>query len=199
VIFVRDVTSLTTHLANIEQMPYLHWETHTRQQDMARIIDEETQKQKRRKPSSIVLESARTAFGKTTEKIKIKHAKQLTGLDSIDQPCVVIPKDSAKVERSKLAEYLLQITKVYDAMDIEADERILRDNLYQESPLHPRRTLDQSHYWKLPDTRARDSDQVVYRETESGTNVLRTSRVIMVDQLWLYILDDRKSSPVHSL
>jgi hypothetical protein len=193
------MTSLTTHLANIEQMPYLHWETHTRQQVMARIIDEETQKQKRRKTPSLVLESERTAFCKTAEEIKIKHAKQLTGLDSLEQPRAVIPKDNSKGNRSELAEYLLQIAKVYNAMDIEADERILRDNLYQESPLHPRRTLDQSHYWKLPDTRARDSDQVVYRETESGTNVLRTSRVIMVDQLWLYILDDRKSSTVNSL
>jgi hypothetical protein len=97
------MTSLTTHLANIEQMPYLHWETHTRQEDMARIIDEETQKQKRRKPPSIVLESARNAFCKTTKEIKIKHAKQLTGLDFINQPCAVIPKSDSKGSRSKLA------------------------------------------------------------------------------------------------
>jgi hypothetical protein len=79
-------------------------------------------------------------------------------------------------------------------MEIEPDVRMLRDYLYSKTPLHPRRTLDQSYYWNLPDTNMRDEDQVVYYETKYGTNIFRTPRVLMVDQLWLYILDDRKHS-----
>lgn len=60
--------------------------------------------------------------------------------------------------------------------------------------LHVRRTLDQSLYYNLKDTKIRDADQTVHRyqiklkqEKKSG-NVPLTA--IMVDQLWLWILLD---------
>ncbi|KAI0126573.1 hypothetical protein BJ170DRAFT_684158 [Xylariales sp. AK1849] len=85
--------------------------------------------------------------------------------------------------------------------------------------LHPRRTLDQAYYWTLDNTRSRDRDQVVYRSTtanlesfhryrasdckwpkheeyhidgncnECRANIQKVSRVVMVDQLWMWILD----------
>lgn len=85
--------------------------------------------------------------------------------------------------------------------------------------MHPRRTLDQAYYWTLNDTHGRDRDQVVYRSTtanpgsfheyssvqckwpkheeyhihgtclECKANIRKVSRVIMVDQLWMWILD----------
>jgi len=76
-------------------------------------------------------------------------------------------------------------------MDYEADERLLRDNLHSNPPLHIRRTLDQSYFLTLDDTAARDKDQVVYRETREGRSFYSmNTRVVMVDQLWLWILDD---------
>ncbi|CAG8983892.1 hypothetical protein HYALB_00005531 [Hymenoscyphus albidus] len=99
-------------------------------------------------------------------------------------------KKEEKKERGPLANYLLQIAKIYDAMDIEPDVRLLRDHLHQDPPLHSRRTLDQSYYWKLQNTDNRDEDQVVFRATKEGKSPLRTTRVVMVDQLWLYILDE---------
>src|ERR1700709_630442 len=45
------------------------------------------------------------------------------------------------------------------------DERLVRLYLLQNSPLHVRRTLDQSFYYTLADTSHRDEDQVVYRYT----------------------------------
>jgi hypothetical protein len=103
-------------------------------------------------------------------------------------------------------------------MDYEADERLLRHSLTdhfkksesrkaaegrespespraQEPPLHIRRTLDQSYFLTLDDTSERDRDQVVYRETKSeqGDPARPVSRVVMVDQLWLWILDERRS------
>ena len=86
---------------------------------------------------------------------------------------------------------MINLSKVADEMDYEADERLLRDNLTKDPPLHIRRTLDQYYFLTLEDTSARDRDQVVYRGTRAGRSFhTRNTRVIMVDQLWLWILDD---------
>lgn len=73
--------------------------------------------------------------------------------------------------------------------------RQVDDDKTSEPPLHIRRTLDQSHFLNLKDTSHRDQDQVVYRATklpwyEPGN----LARVVMVDQLWMWLLDDRMSS-----
>lgn len=81
-------------------------------------------------------------------------------------------------------------------MDMELDERLVKHHLLSrdtkakatEPLLHIRRTLDQSYFLHLKDTSQRDRDQVVYRATKTQGNL---ARVVMVDQLWLWILDDR--------
>lgn len=74
---------------------------------------------------------------------------------------------------------------------LDADERLLRKYVtHRDRPLHIRRTLDQSYYWTLKDTQARDRDQVVYRATEKADH--QDARLVMVDQLWLWILDGSK-------
>ena len=60
-------------------------------------------------------------------------------------------------------------------------------------PLQPRRTLDQYFYTHLESTSQRDADQVVYRYT-LGTS---EAKIFMVDQLWLWILNEGK--PMHSI
>lgn len=77
-------------------------------------------------------------------------------------------------------------------MDYEADERLLRDYVTADPPLHIRRTLDQYCFVNLDDTSKRDKDQVVYRGTLDKRDSRTQSRVIMVDQLWLWILDNSK-------
>ncbi|KAH9906808.1 hypothetical protein F4778DRAFT_723465 [Xylariomycetidae sp. FL2044] len=52
-------------------------------------------------------------------------------------------------------------------------------------PLQLRRTLDQYFYTHL-DTTGRDNDQVVYRYTKSS----KLPKMFMVDQLWLWVLND---------
>jgi hypothetical protein len=85
---------------------------------------------------------------------------------------------------------MFALAQVADAIDYEADERLLRENLHLDPPLHIRRTLDQSYFLTLEDTGVRDKDQVVYRETRAGRSFhSRNTRVVMVDQLWLWILD----------
>jgi hypothetical protein len=87
------------------------------------------------------------------------------------------------------------LAKLDDARDIKLLQDHLHNHSYKLAPsnksapslLHIRRTLDQSYYWTLKDTEARDKDQVVGRATENDN-----PRLIMVDQLWMWILDGRK-------
>ena len=71
------------------------------------------------------------------------------------------------------------------------DEHLIKGYLWPNKPgeippLQLRRTLDQYYYTHLATTLDRDSDQVVYRYTS------RTGepKMFMVDQLWLWILND---------
>lgn len=78
------------------------------------------------------------------------------------------------------------------AQNADADEKLIRAHLTSERPVHIRRTLDQSYYWTLKDTSTRDRDQVVYRATNQEDQNPRIPRIVMVDQLWLWILDGSK-------
>jgi len=53
-------------------------------------------------------------------------------------------------------------------------------------PLQPRRTLDEYFYTHLESTLDRDQDQVVYRYTKPYLQ----PKIFMVDQLWLWILNE---------
>lgn len=102
--------------------------------------------------------------------------------------------------KSKLGIYLAKVAKLWEAMDTEAEERLLRDGLdpkracaeHSRGPaLHIRRTLDQSYFLNLVDTSKRDQDQVVYRATRlPWRDPGNLTRIVMVDQLWMWILDD---------
>ncbi|KAK3393984.1 hypothetical protein B0H63DRAFT_31638 [Podospora didyma] len=78
--------------------------------------------------------------------------------------------------RHLLARYLIDAARLYEAMASFRDQMVIEKYLFPGSldnpdpendclHLHPRRTLDQSHFWKLRTTRRRDRDPVVYRHT----------------------------------
>ncbi|KAF6833635.1 ankyrin repeat protein [Colletotrichum musicola] len=69
------------------------------------------------------------------------------------------------ISKNKLGQYLLDAARLYEAMATYRDRKLLEEYLHKDPPLHPRRTLDQSYYWTLKTTKARDRDQVVYRGT----------------------------------
>ncbi|KAH8690561.1 hypothetical protein BGW36DRAFT_57335 [Talaromyces proteolyticus] len=72
-----------------------------------------------------------------------------------------------------------------------SDEKLILAYMFDEIPLHFRRTLDQYYYYTLPTTEARDSDQVVSRYFEkTWPEEENENLVLMVDQLWLWILDN---------
>lgn len=81
----------------------------------------------------------------------------------------------------------------------------LHQGYIHSGELHPRRTLDQFYYYMLSnvDIDKRDRDQVVHRwvkEVNKKYNKKRMydelivdPKIIMVDQLWLWVLDNRMS------
>jgi hypothetical protein len=114
-----------------------------------------------------------------------------------------------------LGRVLYRAAQLSEAMECFQEEQMLREFLHSNPPYHPRRTLDQSYYWTLQSTKKRDRDQVVYRGTapdkdlvhkmhfkektgdppcgQCWDDIRKVPRVIMVDQLWLWILDGSKS------
>ncbi|KAI1357706.1 hypothetical protein F5Y08DRAFT_351866 [Xylaria arbuscula] len=122
--------------------------------------------------------------------------------------------------KSPLGRYLLSAARLYEGIATYRDKVLLRKYLPQDAPIHPRRTLDQAFYWTLNSTSKRDRDQVVYRGTTVAdkdfhyydqennkwpdhnglgnrvcetcrTNIRKVSRIVMVDQLWMWILDGK--------
>jgi hypothetical protein len=114
-----------------------------------------------------------------------------------------------------LGNLLLDAAKLYENMDGYTDEKLMRNYLTSKPPLHPRRTLDQSYYWTLKQTNYRDKDQIVYRGTaphseslhhacgknttsrsltcvQCTEDIKKIPRLVMVDQLWMWILDESK-------
>lgn len=65
-------------------------------------------------------------------------------------------------------------------------------------PIHPRRTLDQFYYSSLSNTERRDKDQTISKWTgpdvgeEGRSKAADNSLLIMVDQLWCWVLDESK-------
>jgi hypothetical protein len=123
--------------------------------------------------------------------------------------------------KSKLGQFIIDASRLYEEMSNYRDEKLLQKYLHFDPPMHSRRTLDQSYYWTLNKTSVRGRDQVVYRSTQPGVfheydhineewpehkeqkitpdrgcndcqaNIRKASRVIMVDQLWMWILDEQ--------
>ncbi|KAK8073492.1 hypothetical protein PG994_004391 [Apiospora phragmitis] len=147
-------------------LPYMHWRTSSRRAKMVQVINE-TIGYKKKDPDLLDV---------TMKKIRATKTSKVT--------------TESKPWRKFLATYLFTLAQVAEQMDYEADERLLRDYVKADPPLHIRRTLDQYYFVTLDDTSDRDKDQVVYRGTLDKTKNRTQRRVVMVDQLWLWILDD---------
>ncbi|CAN9455834.1 unnamed protein product [Alternaria sp. RS040] len=69
--------------------------------------------------------------------------------------------------------------------------KIIRNDSSNASSLHPRRSLDQFFYSSLHNTTSRDQDQVLSKYTPE--DVRGGKKMIMVDQLWLWLLESHGS------
>jgi hypothetical protein len=123
--------------------------------------------------------------------------------------------------RNRLGQLLIDAARLYEEMANCRDKKLLKKYLHNEVPLHPHRTLDQYYYWIRNTSKNWDRDQVMYRSTTPGgfheydphigkwpqhdgqgittemgcddcrANIRRTSRLVMVDQLWMWILNEQ--------
>ena len=102
--------------------------------------------------------------------------------------------------------------KLADGKSMES--KLIWQYLMSDLPLHCRRTLDQFGYPSLRNTAVRDADQVLYKRTKADKDSLPlrdtpmkhlkhvskslmthttsdgAAKVLMVDQLWLWVLDN---------
>lgn len=88
-------------------------------------------------------------------------------------------------------EVLESLQGCYDLTLARDREKELMDGYSGNAhPLHIRRTLDQSHYYMLDNTRSQNRDQVVSRYGERHQAAQQHQPVvIMVDQLWLWMVE----------
>lgn len=168
-------------------MPYLHWETDARRRDIANAISSvalsykkkqlaDYQESRRRKqearrglpPSNLPkLTSPPNDHSRTPAELK-RLIRTVTEAVSEVTDQTGRPLLAGFRESHPLARVLLSAARLYEDMMTPRDKKLIEGFLCKEPPLHPRRTLDQSYYWTLRSTEARDRDQVVYRHTHSS-------------------------------
>ncbi|KAI0868818.1 hypothetical protein GGS24DRAFT_506414 [Hypoxylon argillaceum] len=134
---------------------------------------------------------------------------------------LVKPKGKYYRSEHPLGQYLLHAARLYEELHNYQDSSLIQKYLFADAPIHTRRTLDQGYYTTLQTTRPQDRDQVVYRATTTPEssyhefdhskgqwtcpmynhateecagcreNIRRLSRMVMVDQLWMWVLDQK--------
>ena len=174
-------------------MPYLHWET-----DRGRVRAAETIKE-------VCKEKMSTMSEVVDHQLANMHSHTNTGLTEHDPKK---PGPPAPVSRRKaLGQLFWSAATLLEAMEFHVEEQMIKKYLHASAPLHPRRTLDQSYYGALKSTGTRDRDQVVYRGTrpdlhdcvdfascpQCNEDIRKVPRIVMVDQLWLWVLDESES------
>jgi hypothetical protein len=190
-------------------MPYLHWETDRgRIQSAAAIKEASTVKLS----MAEIVDKAKAANEQGPQTNRNSKTENCLDQSQIsDRP--MLPATTAQ-KRKVLGKVLMQAAALMDAIDFRTEEKLILEYLHKKPPLHPRRTLDQSYYGALKDTATRDRDQVVYRATtpaghdcqenidkddcwrkckQCQEDSRKIPRLIMVDQLWLWILDESMS------
>ena len=182
-------------------MPYLHWETDRSRFRTAEIIKEVSKHQ------------VSTMSEVVDQQLANMHPQNEAGVANRAEQAPSGPQPGLPLTKRKaLGQLLWSAATLLEAMEYHVEEQMIAKYVHAEAPLHPRRTLDQFYYGALKDTGARDRDQVVYRATtpeahdcdgfatcpQCNEDVRQVSRLIMVDQLWLWILDESEKTPVSS-
>lgn len=108
---------------------------------------------------------------------------------------------------TEIGQVLFDAAMLYEAMTTHREKCLIQKYLHEDPPLHPRRTMEQTNEWTLSlSWHASARDQVVHRATrpkqldfqsadpftkEWKDRIRKVPRVMMIDQLWMWILDDQ--------
>ncbi|KAK4096298.1 hypothetical protein N658DRAFT_501729 [Parathielavia hyrcaniae] len=167
-------------------MPFLHWEIERRLVRMTNVI-RKTRHMNEQETAFERLNKRKGTWGSVVDRAKAAAER----IDSTVSDFGGWNDESSSWRpRSPLGSYLWLAAKLFQLIDEAADWRLISEHLCTQSPLHPRRTLEQYFYWTAEDTVHRDRQQVVYRSTRMRNDPDAVPRVVMVDQLWLWILDE---------
>jgi hypothetical protein len=193
-------------------MPYLHWETDKARSRSAKIIKEAST------AGLSTLEEVVDQMRENEQNARNAHVVSTAAVLALKEdtqppptPIYNTTKAPLSMRREVLGRLLRWAAIFAEDMNSIVDEKLHMKYLHAESPLHPRRTLDQSYYKTLRNTKQRDQDQVVFRATTTrchecfkaspvdlctGCNqdIKNIPRIIMVDQLWMWILDESMAS-----
>ena len=173
-------------------MPYLHWETSSKQNDMEFFCSVTYLTELFTDPIDIlsVLKSLKS-YDTNLLRLLLEaydEEKDLKSLDEltpakIDKLKASTPEKKAKSDSS----YIIKALKwALSKLENDREKKLMSAYLKDGHPLHVRRTLDQSYYYMLESTRLRDKDQVVWRYAKKIE--IEKPAVMMVDQLWLWTL-----------
>lgn len=108
---------------------------------------------------------------------------------------------------TEIGQVLFDAAMLFEAMSTYREKSLIQKYLHEDPPLHPRRTLEQTNEWTLSlSWHASARDQVLHRATrpkqldfhsvdpftkEWKDRIRKVPRVMMIDQLWMWILDDQ--------
>jgi hypothetical protein len=108
---------------------------------------------------------------------------------------------------TEIGQVLFDAAMLYEAMLTFQERSLIRKYLNADLPLHPRRTLEQTNEWTLGlSWHASARDQVLLRATkpkqldfhsvdpftrEWKDRIRKVPRIMMIDQLWMWILDEQ--------
>ncbi|CAI6096693.1 unnamed protein product [Clonostachys chloroleuca] len=177
-------------------MPILHWDTDRKAQTFSKVIDSLVGKHnleiEQGEWEAAELRRKDRMLGPSSPSKQLKMPRRWDTIRNIDTlPGAVMAyskkyplrkSKNLKLTRDKfgrllfpkkpLAQLLYDASRLVEEMDNYRDKMMLEKYLYHESPMHPRRTLDQAYYHSVKSTRNRDRDQVVYRETTPREDAL---------------------------
>ena len=198
-------------------MPYLHWETDRHRARFESFMRDITRKHEAKVAAKLKANPITPRHhGETRDSINSISSNGLTTVPHLTSEAgtrrrqtgaeAAHIKVSEEIKKGRLSSgrftqrssttlgrVLQYAALLWEAMDCHQDERMIESYLHNNPPLHPRRTLAQSYDWDVKSSEDRDKNQVVYRMTAPkrgfGWDHGKIARVIMVDQLWLWILD----------
>ncbi|KAF2967586.1 hypothetical protein GQX73_g5977 [Xylaria multiplex] len=215
--------------------PFLHWETSRQLTLITREIEEQqalnksrqrqkdrSEKEQRKKQREGLATAELTSWWPFSNRVPssnwVPSSNRVTFEDLLRELKIVEPRSKRFQSCNPLGQYLLDAARLYEEVRNYQDISLLKKYLFADSPLHPRRTLDQGYYTSPQITRLTDRNQVVYQATTPTEsqyhrfdqrrglwtchvssegcegclkNIQKVSRVVMIDQLWMWILDQK--------
>ncbi|KAF2003204.1 hypothetical protein P154DRAFT_99544 [Amniculicola lignicola CBS 123094] len=177
-------------------MPYLHWETFSAYQKRLRSIDAALENidfgRRRPLPEDLLSPYTTAKWKRQTALFKMKKFQTADKVIADKGKAKVTKRQRTHITKEEIEDRL--VTRYYDYY---GEDRVNSLNVGHNHPLllhplHVRRTLDRSYYYALEEAeiRKRDVDQVLYRYTY-GELELYDPMMIMVDQLWLWVIDEQ--------